>query len=137
MPIPTFDKLLRPVLAMAVDQDINRRIATQAMGELFQLTDEEREAYTPSGKSRIIRHRTSWAMTYLTKAGLIANVSPKTYRATDFGRSFLADHPGEIASADLRALEGWDTAWNVSERKRHRDAVLDGLAQDRSPEFLE
>ncbi len=134
MAIPTFDKCLRPVLALAITEDITRRSATEAMIREFDLTPSEIEQRLPSGRATVIRNRTGWAMTFLTKGGLIAKVAPKTYRATDAGRDFLIDHPTAITAADLEAIPGYEEAWNT--RAKRKDAVA-GLIRDQFGCLLE
>jgi restriction system protein len=121
MPIPTFDEMLRPILAFAVDNDATRRGVEAAMAQHFKLSGEERSIRIPSGSSTVVRNRGGWAMTFLTKAGLISKTAPKTYRATDAGREFLKTHPNEISTRDLKALPGWDDAW----KSRKSDAGVD------------
>jgi len=88
MPIGTFDKMLLPLLQLSPRDEITRRIATQAMEDHFNLTPQERSARIPSGASTLVANRTGWAMTFLTKAGLIEKVAFKTYRATELGKTF-------------------------------------------------
>jgi restriction endonuclease Mrr len=75
--------MLDPLLAIAIKEPLTRTIGNEAMQEHFKLTEEERAARIPSGHSTVVRNRTGWAMTFLTKAGLIHKVAPKTYRATE------------------------------------------------------
>jgi restriction system protein len=118
VPIPTFDKMLDPLLALAGKEPLTRVKATEAMEQHFNLTKDERTARIPSGQSTFVRSRAGWAMTFLTKAGLIHKVAPKTYRGTDKGASFRAEHPKGITLQDLRAIEGWDEAWQSPKSKR-------------------
>lgn len=113
MGIPTFDRMLRPLLTVAVREDLTRIKPTTAMEQQFNLAAHEREARIPSGKATYVRNRAGWAMTFLTKAGLIEKVAPKTYRATDRGKAFLASHVQDITVKDLEALEGWYAAWRT------------------------
>jgi restriction system protein len=124
MPIPTYDQLLRPLLEIAANTDITRRSATEAMIREFKLSPEEAERRLPSGGATYIRNRVGWAMSFLTKGGLIAKVVPKTYRATDFGKEFLNKHPRTILVSDLEAIPGWEEAWKTKEKRRDRDAAL-------------
>lgn len=117
MPIPTYDKLLRPVLELATRKSVNRNSATDAMILEFNLTAEEIGHRLASGDTTI-RNRTGWAMTFLTKAGLIAKVAPKTYAATEAGRKFLERHQGPIRDADLRKIPGYIEAWAAGSAKR-------------------
>jgi restriction system protein len=110
MPIPTFDKMLRPILELSTQQGLSRRAATQAMEEFFELTPAERDARIPSGAT-VVANRTGWAMTYLTKGGLIEKVAAKVYRATPFGKQFLERHPLQITKADLSAIPHWEENW--------------------------
>jgi restriction system protein len=117
MPIPTYEQMLRPILALAAEKDISRRSAAAAMEEHFRLTPDERAARIPSGSSTYVENRNGWAMTFLTKAGLIAKVAPRTYRITEFGRKYLTEHLTEITERDLRTIPGWKEAWNTAKRK--------------------
>jgi restriction endonuclease Mrr len=110
VPIPTFDKMLDPLLVIAAREPLTRRTATTAMQQHFNLTEEERNARIPSGQSTFVGNRAGWAMTFLTKAGLIEKVAAKTYRATKKGIALRAQHPNGITLQALRALAGWDEA---------------------------
>jgi restriction system protein len=117
MPIPTFDKMLRPILQLASTRDMSRRTAAAAMEEHFNLTADDRAARIPSGASTVVNNRSGWAMTFLTKGGLIEKVAPKTYRCTDAGRALLREHADTITVRDLEAMEGWDNAWRTRKDK--------------------
>ena len=97
MPVPTFDQLLRPVLELAAKTEITRQIATAAMVEEFQLTEEERKEAISTGAPKIA-NRTGWAMSHLTKAELIEKVAKFTYKATQKGEDYLKKHSGPITS---------------------------------------
>ncbi|MBE3041522.1 restriction endonuclease [Candidatus Bathyarchaeota archaeon] len=104
MAIPTFDQMLRPVLALASKENLTRRSATDEMVRHFSLTDEEQRTLTPSGTDTVVHNRTGWAMTYLVKAELIEKIAPRTYHATQEGVRFAKDHPSGISVADLEPL---------------------------------
>lgn len=128
MSFPTVERMLRPLLALAMAQEVTRNVAAAAMAEHFNLLPEEREQRIPSGGSTVVRSRAGWTMTYLTKGKLIAKVATKTYRATAFGRTFLASHPGTILVKDLEALEGWKDAWQ-SDKKRKTEQAKPNLPE--------
>ncbi len=121
MAIPTYDKLLRPILSLGEKEPFTRRTATVAMIQLFSLTQDEAEKRIPTGGSTTIGNRTGWAMTFLTKAKLIEKVARATYRTTQAGIDFLVSHPTEITQADLRKIEGWEEAWNTGSKNRQTD----------------
>ena len=57
-------------------------------------------------------------MTFLTKAGLIEKISPKTYSASPAGLEILKSHSSEITEADLKQLPGWEEAWEAGRQRR-------------------
>ncbi len=132
MPVPTYDLMMRPVLELASRQDITRRIAEQAMREHFHLTDEDMALRIPSGASSVVNNRSGWAMTYLTKAGLIAKVAPKTYRATPAGVSYLSQHAGNITNSDLLRLDSFREFAEAYKRNRLSAEVDDETHEQRN-----
>ena len=126
MPIPTYDKLFRPILALAASTPVSRRGAAAAMVGHFNLTPEEAEERLASGKTTFIRNRAGWAMTFLTKGGLIKKVGKNSYGATPAGTKFLTQHPDEIKVADLRTIDGWEAAWEAGRTRRRAAAATDG-----------
>lgn len=130
MQIPTYQELFHPVLKLASEQEITRKIATTKMADYLNLSEEERKKRLPSGGATYIRNRTGWAMTYLTKGGLIEKVAKNTYKATDKGIQFLEDYPNGFRLADLRQIEGWQEAWDEGRRRR---AAIRGEREGGSP----
>ena len=132
--IPTYDQLLRPLLAQASSEDISRRSATEAMANQFGLSADEREARIPSDASTYIANRTGWAMTFLTKARLVEKVVRGTYRITSEGRAFLSLHPDAIRVADLQAIPGFEEAWGKRPGASSAgDALVEGTALPLAP----
>lgn len=117
MPVPTYDKLMRPILVRATKQPITRRSMNEAMAEEFQLSDEERAEMLPSGSSTFIANRVGWAMTFLTKAGLIKKVEKLTYRATEAAEPFLKKYPSGFSEKELKTIPGFEAAWGTKSPK--------------------
>jgi restriction system protein len=132
MPIPTYDRLFYPVLVLAAEKPITRTIATEAIIRQHKLTPEEVAHKLPSGGSTI-RNRVGWAMTFLTKAGLIAKVAPKTYEATASARALLKKK-SDLGIADLRAQPGWKDAWEAGRAKRR---AKEGISEKGEASFDE
>lgn len=91
MTIPRYDEFFVPVLRILADGKIH------ASGEMltlladeFAVTEEERSRLLPSGRSRVLSGRISWARTYLKKAGLLESSKRGTYRITESGKEALA-----------------------------------------------
>ncbi len=127
MAIPTYDKLLRPVLSIATREPITRRSMTEVMTKEFGLSPAEAEQRLPSGQSTVIRNRVGWAMHYLTRAGLIEKVESKTWRASKAGAAFLAAHPHTITASDLKAVPEFDE-WESGRNRRKPSETDDSHA---------
>lgn len=122
MAIPTYEKLLRPILELASRQPITRNSANEEVIRQFKLTPAEADIRLASGGTTI-RNRTGWAMTFLTKASLIEKIAPKTYRATNSGVEFLKKHPETITVANLEQVPGYEEAWEAGRQRRLASAA--------------
>ena len=132
--IPTFDQLLRPLLAIAAEKKVTRRAATEEMVTQFRLSQTESSQRAPSGSSTLIGNRCSWAMTFLTKASLISKIEKNTYEATESGKKYLISHPQAITHADLKLIPGWEEAWELGRQKRRERRG--SVASDDAPDVL-
>ena len=135
MNIPTYDELLNPVLKLAKLKPITRRSAALEISELLKLTEEQKSAVIPSGNGTYFGGRVSWAMTFLTKAGLISKIEKATYKITPEGEAFLAKFPDKITIKDLETIEGWQEAWNSSKRYKQLSQE-DSAVSSTSPDEL-
>ena len=109
MPTPTYDQMMRPLLAHATREDLTRQRAEAVVAAHFNLSADALAQRIPSGADGLVRNRAGWAMTYLSKAGLLAKVAPKTYRATEAATAFLVSHPEAITARDLRVFGDFQT----------------------------
>jgi restriction system protein len=113
MPIPTFDQCFRPFLvALGKHSSLHMKDLLAAVAAEFKLTPMEIAQRLPSGKFTVIANRMGWARTYLSKAGLIENVSRGVWKISAAGRVFLAAHSDPISLKTLRTipvLQAWLT----------------------------
>jgi restriction system protein len=108
MTIPTHEDAMLPVLNLLRDgQAYHRRVLADAMAEHFQLTQEERVALLPSGKSPVIRSRTGWALSYMKQARLVESPRRGWYQITDLGQQTLAAKPARIDNEYLLRFDGF------------------------------
>lgn len=89
MTIPTYDKIMYPILQLACQGEYSLREAADKMADYFKLSNEERLKLKPSGKQTLIRNRTGWAVTYLAKAGLLLRSKPGHFAVTNQGKNYL------------------------------------------------
>lgn len=72
MPIPNYQAYMRSVLNQLSDGKSHQLPKiTAGVCDEFKLTDEQRHAKIPSGKTTYIKTRVGWAKTYLVQAGLV------------------------------------------------------------------
>jgi restriction system protein len=125
--------MMRPILELASEGDISRRSMERAMGAHFGLSPEEMALKIPSGQFGLVLGRAGWAMTYLTKAGLISKIAPKTYRATEQGSQFLKQHSGDITAKDLLVFESFRTFHKAERPSSDNAGQIDAKPDARTP----
>ncbi|SDF52787.1 restriction endonuclease [Sulfitobacter delicatus] len=96
MPIPDFQKLMKPVLASAANGERAISDVVDELTEEFELTPEERNEILPSGKQTRFANRVHWARSYLKQAGLLANTKRGHFALTETGKKVLASSPKHI-----------------------------------------
>lgn len=101
MTIPDFQTLMLPVLRAASAGEVHGADVISQLADEFNLTPDERAELLSSGRQTRFANRVHWARTYLAKAGLIQPTRRGHFRATERGRSVLAQPPTRI---DMRFL---------------------------------
>lgn len=102
MPIPDYQTLMLPVLAIAADGEIRVPQAAKLLADRLGLTEAEREEMLPSGKQRLLHNRVHWAKFYMAKAGLIKSPKRGVFVATPAGQALLATKPQRIDVETLK-----------------------------------
>lgn len=109
MAIPSFRIFLRPVLEIVASRrevQNARRSLIPIVQEKIHFSDAEAAERLDSAGNRLA-NRVAWALTYLTKSGLIEFPKRGLARITPEGEKFLASHAGEIAPRDLEVFPGY------------------------------
>ena len=120
---PAWDQFILPVLKLASEQNITRRFACEQIPGMLKLKEEVLEQRLNSGARRV-DNRIGWAMSHLTKAGLIEKVKRATYDITEQGSQFFQKHQNsKITYHQLEEIEGYREAWEkASAQKQDRQA---------------
>ncbi|MHB8618866.1 MAG: winged helix-turn-helix domain-containing protein [Chloroflexota bacterium] len=94
MSIPTFDKLLLPLLELAAD-DLEHSFseAVDSLALKFGVTGPELAELLPSARYPRFRHRVGWAKSDLVKSGLLERVGRARFRITERGHTVLTSPP--------------------------------------------
>lgn len=102
------------------------------------MSNEEKEGRLKSGMLRV-GNRVGWAMSHLTKAGLIEKVAKATYKATQTGIEFFKKHEGkQIGYRELKQVAGYEEAWQSASQRNQQakqtTPTTSGDASDSTPE---
>lgn len=104
--VPTWDQFMVPVLTVLQDGNLRRsKEIRTAVTDLLGLSEAAKAELIPSGQPRYM-NRINWALSYLARAEAAERPVRGSYRITQAGKQLLADHPGGITEAHLRALAG-------------------------------
>ncbi len=98
-----------PVLQLLSDGQVRRPIPgiTDSLGEQFQLTPEDHQQRLLSGVQSTFENRTHWALTYLSKAGLVERPARGHVVITELGKQALAANPTKIDIKFLMQYPGF------------------------------
>ena len=106
MAIPDYQKCMSPLLQYAADgQEHSIDDAYDAVATRFDLTEDEKREFLPSGAQQIYKNRIGWARTYLSKAGLLQNTRRGHFRITPRGQETLKQDSQEINTTYLMQFE--------------------------------
>ncbi len=74
MSLPTYDRLMLPLLKLAAENEQVYEIATlrEKLAQQLGITPEQRAVRLPSGQQSVFDNRVGWASTHLRKASLLS-----------------------------------------------------------------
>lgn len=106
MPIPTYDQLIQPVLAVLVRHPDGVPFATvrDEVAAAVGVTAEERKELLPSGRYPVFANRVGWAHDRLKRVGLSQSVKRGTWCLTDAGRGFIATQGPALTAAQIETI---------------------------------
>lgn len=103
MAVPGFQELMRPLLALGQNGEVDMRSAIQQLANDFNLSEADRAERLPSGQT-VLYNRAYWARTYLTRAGALRATKKGHFEITDRGRLLLQQNPNQIRVKQLKAF---------------------------------
>ena len=107
MTVPTYDKLMLPLLRFAGDgEEHHIREAVEALAVELGMNEADRSEQIGSGKFRF-DDRVQWANTYLKQAGLLESKGRGRFRITGLGFDALKKHPTKIDVQFLNQYPGF------------------------------
>lgn len=97
MAIPDFQTIMLPLLEYIADgNEHSNHELTAALAEHFQLSEEERNQFLPSGRQKLFTNRVAWAKADLKMAGLIHSPKRGISVITERGFEVLKKPPNKI-----------------------------------------
>jgi len=102
MPVPTYDKLMFPMLKLAEDgQDKYIYDVVEPIADFMGVSAEDRKEKMLNHKKTKLTYRAFWAKTYLTKAGLIEVTGRGKFKITERGLQELASGISDLTKEYL------------------------------------
>ncbi len=145
MTMPKWHQTMRPTLealAAAAPATLTSADVRAAQVKAFSMTDEEAAERLSSGQLRL-SNRMGWGITDMAKAGLVEyGEKGGTYRITDAGHAFLAQHAGPITARMLYencpAFKEWKDAYKAAKKQGAKEvAAVEEDAEDLQASPLE
>lgn len=113
--VPQFEKFLYPFLLSLKDGELTIKEMRERITAYFDLSEEDLQVRTKSGKVTQVNDRIGWARQYFRRALLIDIPKNGTYCLTQRGKDFLKKHPKSISIDDLMEIPEYAT-YNVSHK---------------------
>lgn len=137
MAIPKYHEFMKPVLSLLGDTISHKRTEMyEKLADQFQLTEEEKEEWLPSGKQLVYKNRIGWALTYLKKANLIDAPTRATYLITELGKEVLEENPEMIDQDYLKRFDGFNSFIKSIESAEGNSVAIVTAASDESPQDM-
>jgi restriction system protein len=144
MAIPDFQSIMLPLLRFLSDgEGRSSQEIFDVLERQFNLTEEEKNQFLPSGKQKIIINRIGWAKSFLKQAGLIASGMGGRYNITNEGREILSEeHPGGIDVNYLRKLPTFNMYKNGRMKSEQKNSEIiqkfeDNILEKTPEEYIE
>jgi restriction system protein len=136
--IPDYQTLMLPVLQLLSDGEVRRTVPeiTDPIAQQFHLTPEDQQRMLLSGSQSIFVNRTHWAVTYLSKAGLLSRPARGRVQLTDTGREALAKKPAKVNIAFLMGYPSFEAFRAKSKPKSGTDGAAVHISEQNPEELL-
>ncbi len=115
--IPDYQTLMLPVLKSCRQEEAVTSYVIETLAKEFQLSQEDKEQFLPSGKQTTFSNRVHWAKSYLKQAGLLKYTARSHFVITEEGKKVLSENPERI---DSKFLEKFKSFQDFRSRKGTR-----------------
>lgn len=133
--IPQFDEIRVQALKILKNGAVMRAKDFRVpLAEHFHLTEEEMNAWYPSGNGEIFLDRISWALSYLFIAGLVEKPKRGDYKISDKGLSMLNSCTDEQISAYIKTTVNARTPKKSIKTKGESEVAVDSDENEPTPQ---
>jgi restriction system protein len=95
--VPDYQRVMLPLMQLASDErEHSLRDVIDTLSQDFHLSQEERTELLPSGRQAKFDNRVAWAVTYLSKAGLLQRTGRARVRITPRGLEVVRKKPSRL-----------------------------------------
>jgi restriction system protein len=127
---PPYNDYFLPILKCLFNQnplETNRVTIYELMIDYFKLTDDDLRIKIPSGTQLLYQNRIGWALTYLSKAGLVERVNKGVYKITEEGRKITSSNPPKLLLDDLKKYKSFNDFINTT---NVNDKIVENPSKD-------
>ena len=140
MSMPTYEDIMLPFLQTLSDGKTHLlKELNLSLADYFQLSDEERRQFLPSGNQLMFYNRLGWARTHLKKALLIQSPGNGQFQITARGQELLATSPNRITNAVLKNYPEFISFWKpglISGAVLETSVAPEPICQSKTPREL-
>lgn len=136
MAIPDYQSLMLPLLELASSrssEELSLQESILILAEQFNLTDDERNALLPSGRSATFVNRVGWAATYMKKAGLLEATRRGFFKISRRGLEVITQKPSVINVRFLKQYPEF-VEFQSTRSDKNGDNKEDDSTDPRTPE---
>lgn len=129
--IPQFEKIrIQALKILSTGAVMRAKDLRVPLGEYFHLTEEEMNAWYPSGNGEIFLDRIQWALSYLFIAGLVEKPKRGDYKISTKGLEMLQSCSSEEINAFIKATVNAKTLKKTSQIKGETNVHSEGTCND-------
>ncbi len=133
--IPQFDEIrIQALKELSTGIVMRAKELRIPLAKHFQLTEEEMNAWYPSGNGEIFLDRISWALSYLFIAGLVEKPQRGDYKISEKGLSMLSSCSEEQINEFVKVTVNARTLKKGSKNKDENSASYVENDDERTPE---
>ncbi len=133
--IPQFDEIrIQALKELSTGIVMRAKELRIPLAKHFQLTEEEMNAWYPSGNGEIFLDRISWALSYLFIAGLVEKPQRGDYKISEKGLSMLSSCSEEQINEFVKVTVNARTSKKGSKNKDENSASYVENDDERTPE---